>query len=134
MNNPCYFCIKCSSYEIIIIYLYRRRNRKRASLLTYHCHSAPDRDGFPMGDFCRQLPGLHTDRCFYTLTSRIHITNELRLLLTIGLCGGFTTFSTFSNESLQLLKSGFYPTFFAYVIGSVVLGIIGVMLGVWMSE
>ena len=58
------FALKCSSYEIIIIYLYRRRNRKRASLLTYHCHSAPDRDGFPMGDFCRQLPGLHTDRCF----------------------------------------------------------------------
>ena len=44
-------------------------------------------------------------------------------MLTIGLCGGFTTFSTFSNESLQLLKSGLYPSFFTYIIGSVVLGI-----------
>ena len=43
-------------------------------------------------------------------------------MLTIGLCGGFTTFSTFSNESLQLLKSGLYPSFFTYIIGSVVLG------------
>ena len=89
---------------------------------------------FPWGTFAVNLLGCILIGVFYTLTARIHITNELRLLLTIGLCGGFTTFSTFSNESLQLLKSGFYPTFFAYVIGSVVLGIIGVMLGVWMSE
>lgn len=89
---------------------------------------------FPWGTFAVNLLGCILIGIFYTLTSRIHITNELRLLLTIGLCGGFTTFSTFSNESLQLLKSGFYPTFLAYVIGSVVLGIIGVMLGVWMSE
>ena len=86
---------------------------------------------FPWGTFAVNFLGCILIGVFYTLTSRIHITNELRLLLTIGLCGGFTTFS---NESLQLLKSGFYPTFFAYVIGSVVLGIIGVMLGVWMSE
>ena len=79
---------------------------------------------FPWGTFAVNLLGCILIGVFYTLTSRIHI----------GLCGGFTTFSTFSNESLQLLKSGFYPTFFAYVIGSVVLGIIGVMLGVWMSE
>ena len=54
----------------------------------------------------------------------------LRYLLTIS----FTTFSTFSNESLQLLKSGLYPSFFTYIISSVVLGILGVMLGIWMSE
>ena len=65
---------------------------------------------------------------------RQHINNDIRLMLTIGLCGGFTTFSTFSNESLQLLKSGLYPSFFTYIIGSVVLGILGVMLGIWMSE
>lgn len=89
---------------------------------------------FPWGTFAVNILGCVLIGVFYTLTSRIHISNEFRLLLTIGLCGGFTTFSTFSNESLQLLKSGIYTTFFAYVIGSVVLGILGVMLGVWMSE
>lgn len=89
---------------------------------------------FPWGTLAVNILGCILIGVFYTLASRIHITNELRLLLTIGLCGGFTTFSTFSNESLQLLKSGAYPAFFTYVIGSVVLGILGVMVGAWISK
>lgn len=89
---------------------------------------------FPWGTFAVNMLGCILIGVFYTVTSRMHVSNEIRLMLTIGLCGGFTTFSTFSNESLQLLKSGCYPAFFAYVIGSVVMGILGVMLGVWMSE
>lgn len=89
---------------------------------------------FPWGTFAVNVLGCVLIGVFYTLTSRIHVSNEIRLMLTVGLCGGFTTFSTFSNESLQLLKSGFYPSFLAYAIGSVVMGILGVMLGAWMSE
>lgn len=89
---------------------------------------------FPWGTLAVNVAGCVLIGIFYTLTSRIHASNEIRLMLTVGLCGGFTTFSTFSNESLQLLKSGLYPSFFIYVIGSVVMGILGVMLGAWMSE
>lgn len=89
---------------------------------------------FPWGTLTVNMLGCILIGVFYTMTSRIQVNNEIRLMLTIGLCGGFTTFSTFSNESLQLLKSGFYPAFFTYVIGSVILGLLGVMLGVWMSE
>ena len=72
---------------------------------------------FPWGTFAVNILGCILIGVFYTLTSRIHINNDIRLMLTIGLCGGFTTFSTFSNESLQLLKSGLYPSFFTYIIG-----------------
>lgn len=89
---------------------------------------------FPWGTLAVNVLGCVLIGVFYTLTSRIHVSNEIRLMLTVGLCGGFTTFSTFSNESMQLLKSGLYPSFFVYVIGSVVMGILGVMLGAWMSE
>jgi len=54
---------------------------------------------------------------------------ETRLFLTTGLCGGFTTFSTFSNDSLMLLRDGNYYYFLLYALLSVVVGIICTFLG-----
>ena len=51
------------------------------------------------------------------------------LLLKVGVCGGFTTFSTFSLESLELLQSGKWLLFGAYVAASLVLCIGGVFAG-----
>ena len=53
----------------------------------------------------------------------------VRLALTVGLCGGFTTFSTFSKESLALAQSGRWWAFSVYVFGSVAIGIAAVALG-----
>lgn len=102
-------------------------------LLTIGIHNRIS-TAFPWGTFAVNILGCILIGFFYTLSSRAHISNELRLLLTIGICGGFTTFSTFSNESLYLLKQGLYATFLAYVIGSVALGILGVMAGIWISK
>ena len=57
------------------------------------------------------------------------INPQFRLLLITGFCGGFTTFSTFAAENVQLLENGNYGLLFANVAGSVVLGIGGVLLG-----
>lgn len=54
---------------------------------------------------------------------------NLVLLLQIGLCGGFTTFSTFSSEALKLLASGRHTTAIVYMFASVVLGLIAVYAG-----
>ena len=60
------------------------------------------------------------------------INPQLKLLLITGFCGGFTTFSTFAAENVQLLENGNYGLLFANVAGSVVLGIGGVILGMKM--
>ena len=56
---------------------------------------------------------------------------ELYLLLGTGFCGGYTTFSTFEWETLKLLRDGNWPAALANVVGSVAVGFLGVVLGVW---
>ena len=51
------------------------------------------------------------------------------MLLTTGLCGGFTTFSTLMNESFLLLKEGNFPAFFLYTLLSFAGGLIAIGLG-----
>ena len=51
------------------------------------------------------------------------------VFLTVGLCGGFTTFSSFSYENLQLLQNGEILTFLIYLLGSLMAGIISVYVG-----
>lgn len=58
----------------------------------------------------------------------------VRLALTTGLCGGFTTFSTFSKESLALAQEGRWAAFAAYAFGSVALGLALVAAGITISK
>lgn len=52
-----------------------------------------------------------------------------KLFLATGICGGFTTFSAFSLENIQLLQAGRYYLAFIYIITSVVAGIAAAALG-----
>ena len=62
-------------------------------------------------------------------SERFGWSESMRLALTVGLCGGFTTFSTFSKESLVFVQSGRWCAFIAYAIGSVAFGFATVALG-----
>lgn len=57
------------------------------------------------------------------------LTTELRLLLMVGLCGGFTTFSTFTSENLALMHSGQVLSLLLYTALSILLGFVAVYLG-----
>ena len=57
------------------------------------------------------------------------MTADLRLLLMVGLCGGFTTFSSFTNENLMLMHNGQFLPIFLYTGLSILLGFLAVYLG-----
>ena len=56
--------------------------------------------------------------------------NNWKLFLAVGICGGFTTFSSFSAENLELLQTGKTISAFIYIAASVVFGIVAAWLGV----
>ena len=57
------------------------------------------------------------------------LTPDLRLLLMVGICGGFTTFSSFTNENLMLMQNGQIFSLLMYTGLSVMLGFVAVYLG-----
>lgn len=65
--------------------------------------------------------------------SKANMPKDLILFLKTGVCGGFTTFSTFSLESLLLLENGKYFLGSVYIVASVALCILGVALGKYCS-
>ena len=58
---------------------------------------------------------------------------DWKLMLTVGLCGGFTTYSTFSAQSLEMLRSGNYLNAGAYILGTVVLCLLFVWAGMYVG-
>lgn len=55
------------------------------------------------------------------------------LFLKTGVCGGFTTFSTFSLETVMLLQNGRYGLGAFYIVLSLACCLIGVMAGLWLG-
>ena len=54
------------------------------------------------------------------------LNEQIILMLKVGVCGGFTTFSTFAYESTDLIKSGHAGIALAYVCTSIILGVLAV--------
>jgi CrcB protein len=90
---------------------------------------------FPYGTFFVNITGCLLIGIIYGLSEKSSLlTPEWRLFLAVGFCGGFTTFSTFANENLALLRDGEFFYFFLYTGLSVFLGIAATFMGVLMTK
>lgn len=89
---------------------------------------------FPWGTLTVNVVGSLLIGLLVGLVSRGAVSPEMKLLLVTGFCGGFTTFSTFANESFGMMRTGDMLLAALYIGGSVAMGIIAVWIGINMSE
>jgi CrcB protein len=85
---------------------------------------------FPWATFLVNILGCLIIGVIFGLSEKGNMLNEnLRLFLAVGFCGGFTTFSTFANESLLLMRNYEWIRFALYTTFSFFLGLVAVYLG-----
>jgi CrcB protein len=90
---------------------------------------------FPWGTFVVNALGCFAVGCFYGLAEKsAWVSADLRLFLTVGFCGGFTTFSSFAYENVWLLESRNYLTFALYSVASLVIGFAAAYLGLLLTR
>lgn len=86
--------------------------------------------GFPVGTLTVNVAGSVVMGVIAALFAlRSDLPQELKLFLTTGILGGFTTFSTFSLDSVELWERGQGSMAFAYIGASLMLSLIGLVLG-----
>lgn len=102
------------------------------SVLRYVVGGAIQRSGssgFPIGTMVVNVSGCFLIGVLVRQFFNMQLSNDLRALLIVGFCGGFTTFSTFSAETLALIEGGEYARAGAYVVLSVFLCLLSTLAG-----
>lgn len=85
---------------------------------------------FPFGTLIINIIGCFLIGLVFGLSDRGNLTQEWRLFLATGLLGGFTTFSAFSIETISMLRDGQLWHASAYIVLSVVVGLIATLIGI----
>jgi CrcB protein len=97
------------------------------SMLRYMISLLPHKSAFPILTLITNIIGAILIGYITGIAAKKNIPSQYVLLLKTGLCGGFTTFSTFSLEAYSLLQNGNY----GYAILYALLSLIGCIIGVW---
>ena len=89
--------------------------------------------GFPWGIFVVNISGGFIMGLIVELSAlKLNLTPEVRAFLTVGILGGYTTFSTFSLDSVLLIQRGQWSAAAAYMVGSTVLSVLALFVGLWL--
>ncbi|MBQ3427458.1 MAG: fluoride efflux transporter CrcB [Clostridia bacterium] len=97
------------------------------AMLRYAISLVPYKNTFPMPTLIINIIGALLIGYITGLAVKKNLSSDVILFLKTGLCGGFTTFSTFSLEAYNLFQSGSYACAVLYLL----LSVIGCIIGVW---
>jgi|SRR5919199_2207819 CrcB protein len=89
---------------------------------------------FPWGTLVINVSGSLIIGLVLGLVDRGTLSSEARLFLAVGLLGGFTTFSTFSYEGIQMVQSGDYGSLLIYEVTHLGLGLLAANFGLIMAR
>ena len=90
---------------------------------------------FPYGTLTVNILGSFLLGIVYIIALRkAGLTENGRLFLGVGFCGGFTTFSAFALENFSLMQEKFVGTSLLYISVSIVGGILALLAGVWVAR
>jgi len=85
---------------------------------------------FPFGTLVVNILGCFLIGIVFSLSVKGNISQDWRIFLATGVLGGFTTFSAFSNETIGLLRYGHLSQAIAYVLSSVLLGLLATFIAI----
>ena len=90
---------------------------------------------FPWATFVANILGCLIIGMLLGLFERYQLTNpDLKYLFVTGFCGGYTTFSAFASENMNLFQSGNTMTAFLYIAASILVGLFAVWLGLIITK
>ena len=99
------------------------------AILRYLISVVPLKVSFPVQTFVTNILGAILIGVVVEMVAGKEISENWNLFLKVGICGGFTTFSTFSLETYNLIEKGNSWIALGYAVLSVVLSVVGVFIG-----
>jgi CrcB protein len=91
--------------------------------------------GFPFGTMTANIVGSFLIGLLVTaLSFKFEASQELRGFLVVGFLGGFTTFSSYSLETVLLFERGNWIAGASYSLGSLLIGVIALLFGMWLGK
>jgi CrcB protein len=119
----------------MMIYLWIALGSALGGVARYACQGWAARlisETFPWGTLVVNIVGCSFIGFFATFTGsdgRVIVGPPMRQFVMVGICGGYTTFSSFSLEALNLVRDGQWAQAAGYVLGSLLFCLLGVWLG-----